>query len=155
MVVLPDTAVKSKGEYAGNVSFTTNGNGTSHTDPLAKNMNPPGSSEGPGKRKQINEPVPLGYALNSSVPEWYVERAPFEAAGGRSVGTEAPCSNPCAQETNPTRVVLGELPIGAGRIRILGSFLPWPTVEFPHNYGLSSYSVTFNGYELAKNLLNW
>jgi hypothetical protein len=155
MGVLPASAVKTKGVYAGNVSFTTNGTGTTYTDPLAANMNPPGSSEGPGKRKQVNEPVPLGYALNSSVPEWYVDRGPFEAAGGRTVGTEAPCSAPCAQATNPTRVVLGELPLGAGRIRILGSFLPWPTAEFPHNFGLFSYSVTFNGYELAKNLFSW
>jgi hypothetical protein len=155
MGVLPGTAVKSKGVYAGNVSFTTNGTGTTYTDPLAANMNPPGSSEGPGKRKQINEPVPLGYALNNSVPEWYVERAPFETAGGRTIGTEAPCSAPCAQATNPTRVVLGEMPLGAGRVRILGSFVPWPTVEFPHNYGLNSYGVTFNGYELLKNLLSW
>jgi hypothetical protein len=155
MGVLPAANVKTKGVYAGNVSFTTNGTGTTYTDPLAKNMNPPGSSEGPGKRKQINEPVPLGYALNNSVPEWYVDRAPFEAAGGRTIGTEAPCSAPCAQATNPTRVVLGELPLGAGKVRILGSFLPWPTVEFPHNYGLSSYALTFNGYELLKNLLSW
>jgi hypothetical protein len=74
------------------------------------------------------------------------------------VGVEGPCSlNTCIHEPSDDvdRVVLGELPLGEGTVRVLGSFLPWPTTEFPHNYGLFSYSVTFNGYELAKNLFSW
>jgi hypothetical protein len=160
MGLVPSDAVKSKNVYAGHVSFTLDGLDNTYGDPLATNMNPPGSSEGPGTRKQITEPVPLGYALNSSMPEWYVERAPFETAQGRIIGLESPCPGttgclPGQPSTNNTRVVLGEIPVGSGRVRILGSFLPWPTTEFPHNYGLSSYGLTFNGYELAKNLFSW
>lgn len=160
MDLVPADAVKSKKVYAGHVSFTKNGVDNTYGDPLAENMNPPGSSEGPGTRKQITEPVPLGYALNTSMPEWYVARAPFEAAQGRVIGLESPCPSstgclPGRPSTNNTRVVLGEIPVGSGRVRILGSFLPWPTTEFPHNFGLSSYALTFNGYELAKNLFSW
>ncbi|MGH2685238.1 MAG: M14 family zinc carboxypeptidase, partial [Actinomycetota bacterium] len=168
MRLVPADSVDMTEVYAGNVSFTLDGLNNTYDDPLAANMNPSGSSEGPGIRKQIAEPVPLGYALGDEqeegdggeMPEWYVDRTAFEEAGGRVVGIEGPCSGftgclPGQPSDDVGRVVLGELPIGEGRIRVLGSFAPWPTTEFSHNYGLSSYAVTFNGYELAKNLFSW
>jgi hypothetical protein len=44
---------------------------------------------------------------------------------------------------------------GNGRIRILGSFLTFPTTANYHPFGLASYSVTDNGYILARNLWSW
>ena len=146
MGVVPAGSVDVDGAYVGHVAFTTDGGtNTTYDDPLAVNMNPDGSSEGPGRRKQIVEPVPLGYNLSNSVPQWRVTNEAITAAGGRIVGTE---------QAND-RATLAEIPLGAGRVRVLGSFLPFPTTEFAHNYGLASYAVTFNGYELAKNLLSW
>ena len=151
MGLVPGEAVHQKNVYAGHLAFTTDGGSNdTYGDPLAANMNPPGSAEGVGRRKQITEPVPLGYNLGGgSMPQWYVDTAAFTEAGGRVVGTEGTGS------ASANRVSLGEIPVGDGQVRILGSFLPWPTTEFPHNYGLASYSVTFNGYELAKNLFTW
>ncbi len=83
------------------------------------------------------------------MPQWYLQTPAFTAAGGRVVGTEG------NDTTTPSRRSLGELQVGAGRVRILGTFLPWPTTQFPHNFGLSSYALTFNGYELAQNLFSW
>ena len=146
MGITPAGSVTKEGTYVGHVAFTTDGGtNTTYNDPLAKNMNPSGSSEGPGRRKQIVEPVPLGYNLSNTVPQWRVANAAITGAGGRIIGTEQ----------NDDLATLAEIPVGAGRVRIAGSFLPWPTTEFAHNYGLSSYAITFNGYELAKNLFSW
>jgi hypothetical protein len=151
MGLLGAGAVKSKGVYAGHVAFTTDGGSNdTYDDPLAAQIEQPGAAEGVGRRKQITEPVPLGYRLGGTgMPEWYVDSAAFTAAGGRVVGTEGQGAS------SATRTTLGEIPVGEGRVRILGSFLPWPTTEFPHNYGLASYAVTFNGYDLAQNLFSW
>ncbi len=52
-------------------------------------------------------------------------------------------------------VTLGQLPLGEGRVTVLGSLLPVPTEEYDHPYGLSSYGVTYSGYEVLRNLMDW
>ncbi|MGH2672700.1 MAG: hypothetical protein ACRDHC_06960, partial [Actinomycetota bacterium] len=54
-----------------------------------------------------------------------------------------------------TGTSLGELPFGNGVIRIAGALLPDPTEQNYHPYGLSSYALTYTGYQLFENLIAW
>ena len=62
-------------------------------------------------------------------PAWWVSQTAWEAAGGRTAGT-----------TGTSKTSLGELPVGSGRIRILGSLLPDPSGDAAHPFGVSDYS---------------
>jgi hypothetical protein len=50
-------------------------------------------------------------------------------------------------------VTVGELPVGAGTIRIAGAVLPQPTQAFDHQLGIEPYAVTYTGYIVARNLV--
>jgi hypothetical protein len=152
MQVVPAGAVTRTSVYAGFVAFT-NDNGATDTygHPLAADVDQPGAAEGSGHRHQTYEPVPIGYAiqdddgndLNAS-PAWRVQQSAWEAAGGETVG-----------QTGSNQVSLGELRLGKGVIRIVGSLLPMPTEAHYHPFGLSSYAVTYTGYQLLDNALQW
>jgi hypothetical protein len=170
-VVLTDDAVEALGPmglvdadaieeelvYAGSVSFqqtTSNSAEPTYDDPLAANVNLAGSAEGPRHRRQTTEPVPLGFAIQdengrdaSTLPQHGVDRQAWEEAGGRVVGIVG--------DSGSGNVTYGELAVGKGRVRILGSFLPFPTDEFDVPFGLNDYAVTFTAYELAKNMWSW
>jgi hypothetical protein len=149
--VVPNTAVTRQRVYAGHVEFSTDeGTTDTYADPLAANVDQPGAAEGPGHRHQMSEPIPTGWKILDesgadvgTMPEWVVDRAAFESAGGRVVGMAA------------GGVALGEVAVGDGRITVLGSLLPVPTTEFDHPFGLSAYGVTYSGYEVLRNLLDW
>lgn len=149
--IVPPDHVRKWVVYAGHVQFSTDGGASStYEDPLAANVDQPGAAEGPGQRHQIAEPVPTGYAIQDATggdmnthPQWVVERTAFEEAGGRTVGV-----------VNGD-TTLGEIPLGDGVIRVLGSVLPSPTQEFDHPYGLKSYGVTYSGFEVMRNLLDY
>ena len=151
MEITPDGSVSEQVVYAGNVQFSTDeGETDTYDDPLAANVDQPGAAEGEGNRHQVAEPVPTGFAIQdesggdmNSHPQWGVNREAFEEADGRIVGMVS------------DKVTLGEIKDGKGRIRILGSLLPMPTEEYDHPYGLMSYGVTYSGYEVFRNLLDW
>ncbi len=156
-VVLTDDAVRGLGwmglvapkavhrgtVYAGHVHFNTE---AGYDDPLADGLDQPGAAAGSDERRQMVEPVPIGYALDDSQPQWYVDRAAIESAGGRVVGLDS---------GEADRAALAEIPVGAGQVRVLGSLLPFPTTAFYHPLGLGSYAVTDNGYTVLRNLLTW
>lgn len=52
--------------YAPYIGFTTDGADSTYADPLARNVNQPGAAEGPNRRHQTVEPVPLGYAIQDA-----------------------------------------------------------------------------------------
>lgn len=136
-----DLETVRRSEYAGWIGFN-NGRGPTYDDPLAAKINVAGAAEGSGNRHQTYEPVPLGYSIDqNSSPVWTVARAGFEAGGGRVVGMVG------------DGVVLGEVPLGKGRIRIAGALLPPPTEDFDHIFGLSSYALTYTGWQLFENLV--
>ncbi|MGH2779246.1 MAG: hypothetical protein ACRDJB_11450, partial [Actinomycetota bacterium] len=150
MGVVPNGTVGTRGVYAGNVSFTTDAGQTdTYGHKLAKGIDRPGAAEGINNRRQMVEPVPLGYQLGSDFPQWNVSSVAWRKAGGKIVGTEGEGAE------SIDRVALGEMRYGKGRIRILGSFLTFPTTANYHPFGLASYSVTDNGYILARNLWSW
>jgi hypothetical protein len=105
------------------------------------------------------EPTPLGYAIQdtsggdqSNARQYDVDRAAWEKAGGRTVATSADSGARDAQAVN-SRVTIGELKLGSGRVRIAGALLPQPTEKFDHEFGLEPYATTYTGYVMARNLL--
>jgi hypothetical protein len=136
--------------YAPFIGFTTDGTNATYDDPLARNVNQPGAAEGPNHRRQTVEPVPLGYSIQDDNGNnkahsftWTVAPGPWRAAGGRVVGTAA------------GGVALGEIPLGLGRIRFAGALLPDPEIRYDHPYGLSNYALTYTGWQVFENLVQW
>jgi hypothetical protein len=151
MGVVPRSALNTFSVYAGYVGFTRDGETDTYDDPLAANVNQPGAAEGDGHRHQTYEPVPIGYAIQNedgadfnSSPVWAVDQTAWENAGGRTVGT-----------TTPDQVTLGELKLGRGTIRIIGALLPMPTEQYYHPFGLANYALTYTGYQVLQNTLQW
>jgi hypothetical protein len=150
MGVIPDKFIRTFTQYAGYVGFTADGGGTdTYSDFLAKDVNQPGAAEGEGHRHQTYEPVPLGFPVQDDSGADYngafvttVDQSEWEKRGGRTAGT-----------TSPQQVSLGELPIGKGQVRIIGALLPMPSEESYHPFGLSSYALTYTGYQVFNNAL--
>lgn len=138
--------------YAGYIGFTRDGSTESYDDPLARDVNQPGAAEGPGFRHQTYEPVPIGYAITPSdtdgqintSPVWGVDQIEWERLGGRTAGT-----------TTADQVTLGEIALGTGVVRLVGALLPMPTEQFYHPFGLANYAVTYSGYQIFQNVLQW
>lgn len=101
-----------------------------------------------GVARQTYDTVPLGYQFGNagddrdSAPNWTVASSAWDAAGGRTSGTNG-----------LGRTVYGEKPLGKGVVRFLGALLPDPTEAYYHPYGLQSYAVTYTGYTLLQNML--
>ena len=138
--------------YAGYVAFTRDDGNDTYADPLAQNVNQPGAAEGPGFRHQTYEPVPIGYAITppdtdaqlASAPVWSVDQIEWERIGGRTAGT-----------TTADQVTLGELALGRGVVRVVGALVPMPTEQYYHPFGLANYAVTYSGYQVLQNALQW
>ena len=136
--------------YAPFIGFTTDGADSTYADPLARNVNQPGAAEGAGRRHQTVEPVPLGYSIQDRNGNnqghsftWIVTPEAWTSAGGRIAGTTG------------GGVSLGEVSKGAGRIRVVGGLLPDPEVRYDHPYGLASYALTYSGWQLFENAVQW
>lgn len=99
-----------------------------------------------GIASQTYDTVPIGYrfgnASQHSAPNWKVRQDDWEAAGGFTAGTNG-----------SGQTIYGQLPLGEGRISILGALLPQPTEEYYHPFGLQNYAVTYTGYTLLENML--
>jgi hypothetical protein len=143
------TDVKPVVVYAPYIEFNNGGRPT-YDDPLAAGVNQPGAAEGPSNRHQMVEPVPLGYAIqdtsgaNASTSfTWAIARNAWTAAGGRIAGTIS------------DQVALGELSRGKGKIRFVGALLPDPSEQYDHPYGLSNYAVTWSGWQVFEDIVQW
>ena len=94
--------------------------------------------------RQLVEAPPLGYCIgNQCSPMTVVDQAAFEEAGGHTVGT-----------TGEGSVSVGEMPLGRGRIRVIGGALPMPTEKYDHRYGLRDYALTYTGLYILENSIN-
>jgi hypothetical protein len=145
--------------YVGQITFE-DGDDTTLEDPLARDVEQPGARFSAGFRRQTFEPTPLGFAIQepsgddrSSSPQFAINRAAWEATGGRYVAGSTTSGGTAEPITD--QVTLGELTLGEGRIRIAGSLLPQPSTEFDHPLGIEPYAVTYTGYILARNLFDW
>jgi hypothetical protein len=98
-----------------------------------------------GVASQTYDVIPIGYPDNAGeAPNWRIDSAAWDGAGGYTAGTNG-----------EEQTIYGELPLGVGRIRFLGALLPQPTEDYFHPYGLQNYAVTYTGYTLLENMLEW
>lgn len=98
-----------------------------------------------GIARQTYEPVPLGFSIEANAaPNWVLKTGATDAALDTMgwVGAE-------------DTINLGELPLGEGTVRFIGSLLPDPSEEFYHPYGLEPYATTYSGNQLLRNFLGW
>jgi hypothetical protein len=137
-------------------------------------VNKEGTAEGKGEvdghsfehRHQTYEPVPLGYYVDQSgssnsscddarcdSPNWIVDQKAWEAAGGTTAARTLVRETTEPGSQSHVGTSLGELPFGSGAIRIAGAVLPDPTEQNYHPFGLSSYALTYTGYQVIQNLL--
>jgi hypothetical protein len=102
-----------------------------------------------GNARQLAEYTLIGYGIgSSSSPMTIVNTPAWAAAGGHVVGTTG---NGQASSDDGTQTSVGELPLGEGRIRILGGGLGMPTEVNDHRYGLKDYSLTYSGLYILEN----
>jgi hypothetical protein len=115
-----------------------------------------------GIASQTYDTVPIGFAFPGSgnaAPNWLVDTGAFEGAGGTTAGiskivTFDALGHAQIEQSGSEATIYGELPLGEGRVRILGALLPDPTEEFYHPFGLQDYAVTYTGYTLLQNMIN-
>jgi hypothetical protein len=145
--------------YAGQTAFATADAEDTLDDPLAKDVGQEGARFGSGMRRQTFEPTPLGFAIQdaggadqSNARQYDIDRAAWEAAGGRTAGTSVDSGDRDAAAVFD-RVTLGELSLGSGQVRIAGALLPQPTQEFDHTLGLEPFATTYTGYIVLCNLV--
>ncbi|MDX6670534.1 MAG: hypothetical protein QOI91_897 [Solirubrobacteraceae bacterium] len=167
LTAIPATAVSRQTVYAGQVTFgrDVNKDGTldepdTLSDPLAANIKQPGARFNSGMRRQTYEPTPLGFAIQgdtgadaANARQYDVDITAFKNAGGRVAGTSVDSGTRSAKAVL-TRVALGEVPLGQGRIRVAGGLLPQPETSFDHPLGIESHALTYTGYILLCNLLD-
>jgi hypothetical protein len=174
--VVPTDAVRDGVFYAGWMDFDDGRGPTYDRHPLAGGVNKEGTAEGRGtvdgqsfdNRHQTYEPVPIGYYVSESAstnaecdadrcdsPNWIVDQAAWESLGGTTAARTLVRESPTPLSPSTTGVSLGELPFGSGRIRIAGAVLPDPTEENYHPFGLASYALTYTGYQVFENLVDY
>lgn len=163
-----ERSVQKVDVYAGYVNFATTKREVTYGDKLARKINQPGAAEGRScaakqsgivraeactttdilHRRQTYEPVSLGYSLNEGgSPVWYVLQGAWDQARGKQ---RAVASGQAQGE-----ITVGEIKYYGGRIRIVGALLPDPTKKYYHPYGLADYALTWAGYQLLQNLVQW
>ncbi|HZK50138.1 MAG TPA: hypothetical protein VFD47_01070, partial [Actinomycetota bacterium] len=162
--------------YAGWMDFDDGRGATYDVHHLADDVNKEGAAEGSSTvdgqsfehRHQTYEPVPLGYYVSPSgagnsecdsdrcdSPNWIVDQQAWQDAGGTTAARTLVRETVSPGSPSTTGTSLGELDYGAGRIRIAGALLPDPTEDNYHPFGLSSYALTYTGYQLFENLVDW
>ena len=113
-------------------------------------------------RRQTYDPGSLGFPIDENIgftclesgtctaPQLVVDPEAWMKAGGVVAGRASVTSS--NRET--IGVVLGEVPLGRGRIRISGGLLPTPTQAYNHPYGLDGYALSWTGWQVLANLLS-
>ncbi|MEA2349673.1 MAG: hypothetical protein QOG86_614, partial [Thermoleophilaceae bacterium] len=156
---IPASAVKRISVYVGQIGFSKDGNGDTLSDPLNKGVKIAGARFNTGMRRQTFEPVPLGYSIQDNAgndethsPQWQVSRTAWEKAGGRTAATSV-ADQSVGGSNDYDQTAYGQLKLGKGVIRILGSGLPQPTTKYDHDFGLSPHSATYTTYILMRNML--
>jgi hypothetical protein len=183
-LVLPDGAVTGLSDlaglagdavargvyYAGYIDFHDGNEPTFERHALTVDIEKDGTASGRQTldgtayhdRRQTYEPVPVGYLVGGpstctagcDAPIWTVDRAAWEDAGGLTLGRSYVRPGP-EGGSGWDGVSLGELSLGDGVVRVIGGLLPEPTQDNFHPYGLSSYALTYTGYQLFENATTW
>ena len=98
-----------------------------------------------GVASQTYDVIPIGFPDGGGqAPNWRLRQAAWDAAAGSTAGT-----------TGTGQTSYGERPLGAGKVSFLGALLPQPSEDHFHPYGLQNYAVTYTGYTLLENMLDY
>ncbi|HVF20669.1 MAG TPA: M14 family zinc carboxypeptidase [Mycobacteriales bacterium] len=136
-----EDVIRMDGQYVGSVEMAT------RDHPLAEGLR--------GVARQTYDSVPIGFAFppaGLNCPNWSVLTTAWEAAGGEVVGHLA---TGASTPPDTTRTTYGQAKYGEGMVRFIGALLPQPTEAFLHPYGLQNYAVTYTGYTLLQNSLDY
>ncbi len=134
--------------------LTVNRTDAGHVDFVAPLGDHPFEQGLVGKPSQTFYEVMLGYPSRESTPNYGIERAAWETAGGTTIATVGP------QGGDSPNTALGTIGRGLGRITVFGAILPQaveslPGLETPHPHGLASYAVTITGGQVLDNVLSY
>lgn len=93
----------------------------------------------------------------NSAPIWTIDRVSWVSGGGTVVGTADPADDPKGTHdgVEVDKVNVGTIPVGQGRLVVLGAVLPTPTEEFDHWFGLAPYAMTPLGEHLLTTAITW
>ena len=106
------------------------------TDPLVAGLR--------ANARQLVEAAILGYGIGSGhSPMTLVDADAFTGAGGKVVGT------------TEGGVTLGRLPVGKGRVQVVGGALPTQTEDNDHRFGLRDYGLTYSGTYVMENAVRY
>ena len=161
--------------YLGQISFQTADGADAAADikhPLATKpftVAQLGARFNSGLRRQVYEPVPLGFAIEhpedtednsvgdnyAASPAWDVEREAFEQNPGAKTAATGVEEGPNGSAVELDRTSVGEIVAGKGRVRFIGALAPQPSQEFDHDFGIEPYSLTYTGHLLLRNALEW
>lgn len=168
--------VRSGNFYAGWMDFDDGEGPTYDRRRLASGVDMKGTAEGQDtvdgqtfdNRHQTFEPAPLGYYISTlgsanstceedrcDSPNWIVDQQAWEQAGGTTAARTLVRRSTEPGSRTRTGTSLGKLRLGSGVVRIAGALLPDPSEANYHPYGLSSYALTYTGYQLVENLLDY
>jgi hypothetical protein len=148
-LVLTDRALHLLGEMgvipAGDIRninvYQPYSNFTDFSHPMLKGLRP--------NARQLAEFTLIGYGIGANTsPMTIVTTSAWTGAGGHVVGTTG---NNTGSSDGGTQTSVGELPLGAGKVRILGGGLGTPTEANDHRYGLKDYSLTYSGLYILEN----
>jgi hypothetical protein len=141
MHALEEMGIVSRGSVQDRHVYQPYANIIDFTQPMVAGLRP--------NARQLVEAAVLGYEIgNDASPMTIVTRSTWEKAGGKTVATTG-ASDGSADDG--TAASIGELKLGAGKIRIVGGALPTPTEENDHRYGLRNYAMTYTGLFIMEN----
>ena len=104
-----------------------------------------------GNARQLSEATLIGYGIgNTASPMTVVTSTAWTAAGGTTVGTTG---NSAGTSDDGASTSVGELPLGKGKVRIMGGGLGMPTEALDHRYGLKDYALTYSGLYIMENAI--
>ncbi|HUR68542.1 MAG TPA: M14 family zinc carboxypeptidase [Candidatus Thermoplasmatota archaeon] len=140
--MLPDLGLASEGSVDVYMGYAGSTNFVDREHALAQGIR--------GLARETYEPVPLGFGIDTlSSPNWYVDAADFTGEVVGVVG-EGQGAAPNADWVN-----YGTATVGSGKVSFLGALLPDPVPGEFVFYGLDSYSTTYTGNQLLRNMLGW
>jgi hypothetical protein len=178
--IVPAAAITNGKHYGGWLSFTDmSGAATFGKSPLTKSLDLPGAANGVGQglgfARQTYDPAALGYVVaasatgecsdgNCDAPQAVVDPEAWIKAGGVVAGRSGVMEPPPPESDAPVQfvggsttkfgVAYGEVPIGKGRVRIVGGLLPTPTAANNHPYGLEAQGLSWTGYQVLVNVMS-
>ena len=119
---IPAAAISRQTVYAGQTSFAdADANDTTLDDPLARDIDQDGARFGSGRRRQMFEPTPLGFAIQdaaggdeSHARQYDVDKVRVQGSGRPGRGHVDRLGRGRRRSRCSSRVTLGEIQLGAG-----------------------------------------